>query len=94
MPRVRNPNNALDKFKDAMNRSIQDCSVSWQPSEYCDQTFTIMLNYGQDLEIEIDVRFYPESYAMSVHYQDELSDESVGNFTTILRNKLDQCIYY
>jgi hypothetical protein len=94
MPKVRSPVNALDTFQHAVRDSIEDCSVSWHQSEYCDQTFIVMMKYGAQLEIEINLRFYPEFYAMSTHFTDGLSNTSINNFTKILRNNLDMCIYY
>lgn len=95
MPRVRNPFNALDKFKDTVNEQLghDGIDADWCQSEYCDQTFIMMVHYNS-IEIEINLRFYPDTYAMTVHFPEGISDQSANRFTSTMKNKLDQCIYY
>jgi hypothetical protein len=95
MPHVRNPFNALDKFKDTVSAQLggDGLSADWHQSEYCDQTFILMLYYN-NTEIEFNLRFYPDHYAMSARFPEGTNDENVAGLTSIMKSKLDQCIYY
>ena len=95
MPKVHHPFNALDKFKDTVYEQLRGdgLSADWHQSEYCDQTFILMLYYN-NTEIEFNLRFYPDRYAMTVRFPEGTSDQRVDGLTSIMKSKLDQCIYY
>jgi hypothetical protein len=95
MSRVRNAENALIKFEENVNRQLgQDgIRVGWRRSEYCYQTFILMVHHN-NIEIEINLRFYPDTYAMTVRFPEGISDEGADRFTSTMKSKLDQCIYY
>ena len=95
MPNVRKAENALDKFKDTVYDQLRGDGLSarWHRSEYCDKTFILMLYYN-NTEIEFNLRFYPDRYAMTVRFPEGTSDQRVTGLTSIMKSKLDQCIYY
>ena len=92
MPNVRHPFNALDDFAVTYNAGNP---VKWWPSEHCDRTFIVMIPIGvRGHEIELNIRFYPEFYAMSARFPQEVSDDRVRSVTASLTDVLDACIYY
>jgi hypothetical protein len=92
MPNVRHPDNALDDFAVTYDASNL---VKWRPSEYCDQTFIVTIPIGVGgHEVELNIRFYPDHYAMSARFPQWVSDGRVNSITACLTDVLDQCIYY
>lgn len=95
MPKVCGPYNSLDTFITKVNEQLggDGLSADWHQSEYCDQTFILMLYYN-NTEIEFNLRFYPDRYAMTVRFPEGTSDQRATRLTSIMKSKLDQCIYY
>jgi hypothetical protein len=95
MANVRNPHNALDELKDAVDDQLGQYGITmeWTQSEYCDQTFIVMVRM-ENTEIEINLLFYPESYEMTARFPDTTSDDTADRFIQVFREKLDQCVYY
>jgi len=95
MPNVRNPHNALDELKAAVDDQLGQYGITmeWTQSEYCDQTFIVMVRM-ENTEIEINLLFYPESYSMTSRFPHTTSDDTADRFIQVFREKLDQCVYY
>ena len=84
--RVRHPLNALDTLKEIILERY-DLDLEWWQSEYCNQTFILILNL-EDKEVEFNVKFYPETYALSAG--NNCSDEVLN----MMVRKLDESIHY
>jgi hypothetical protein len=93
--RVQHPYNGLDKFKDAINSQLAEFNISadWWQSEYCDRTFIVMI-HQDNTDIELNLRFYPEFYAMTAQAPDNVREASFNRLVATMREKLDACIYY
>ena len=95
MPNVRGPYNSLDTFINAVNKQLgpDGTTAYWVPSKYCDKTFIVMLCFN-GREIEFNLRFYPDRYDMTARFPEGTSDQRVTGLTSVVKSKLDQCIYY
>jgi hypothetical protein len=95
MPKVRGPYNSLDTFTTKVNEQLgpDGTTAYWLPSKYCDKTFIVMLCFD-GTETEFHLRFYPDRYEMTARFPEGASDKHVTELTSIMKNKLDQCIYY
>jgi hypothetical protein len=87
--RVRHPFNALDLLKEKVREQLghEGFSVNWEQSEYCDNTFILILRM-RNVEIEFNVLFRQHSYSVSAG--NNCSDELLH----IMQEKLDACIHY
>jgi hypothetical protein len=87
--RVRHPFNALDLLKEKVHEQLghEGFSVNWEQSEYCDNTFILILRM-RNVEIEFNVLFRPDSYSVSAG--NNCSDELLHT----MQEKLDACIHY
>jgi hypothetical protein len=84
--RVRHPFNALDTLKEIMTERLE-IDMEWWQSEYCDKTFILIL-YLEREEVELNVKFYPETYAVSA------SNNCSDALLNMMVEKLDTCIHY
>ena len=93
--RIHHPYNGLDKFKDAVNTQLTEFNITadWWQSEYCNRTFVVMIHQN-NTDVELNLRFYPEFYAMTSSFPEGTNNDSADEFIAIMRNKLDACIYY
>lgn len=87
--RVRHPFNALDLLKEKVHEQLghEGFSVNWEQSEYCDNTFILMLRM-RNVEIEFNLRFREHSYSISA------GNNCTDALLDIMLEKLDNCIHY